>query len=143
VYQKSHLFQQDKGRLFFFEKKNQKTFYWCRGPFVITYLKILNFFASFFQKRRSFFRVAFLETTKRSHHAWAMRGGCRQCWLGGGTRVRQLMGHCPLRERRLHSRKSGKNTNGKDQNEAWHGQPFNGGPTLLRAIKEWLTICRN
>jgi hypothetical protein len=38
--------------MFFFEKKNQKTFGRCRGPPPSIYPKIQKFFASFFQKRR-------------------------------------------------------------------------------------------
>jgi peptidylprolyl isomerase len=40
-----------EGKVFFFEKKKQKTFDRCRGPIPSAHLKTQKFFGSFFQKR--------------------------------------------------------------------------------------------
>jgi hypothetical protein len=49
-------FQQDREKKqFFFEKKNQKTFIHEVGGWGSTRQNVQKFFASFFQKRRSFF----------------------------------------------------------------------------------------
>jgi hypothetical protein len=41
-------------RMFFFEKKNQKTFARCRGPIPGTYAKDIKVFCFFFSKKKTF-----------------------------------------------------------------------------------------